>query len=487
MHEKNELKRGLIFSVLVMVLMAVVAIDFAYALGPAQLDLGTAGDFVILSKAGITNVPASAIVGNVGVSPINGVANGLTCAEVTGLVYSVDATGPAPCSIEDPSRLSTAVSDMETAYTTAAGLPADFTELHAGDLSGQTLVPGTYKWGTGVMAASDFTLSGGPDDVWVFQIAQDLIVSNGVIMHLSGGARAENIFWQVAGQATLGTTTQFEGTILSQTAINLQTGASINGNLLAQTDVTLQGNAVTKPASAPVVDTAAPFVFLMSPGNDTNTTENVTLVFNATDSVQSEVTCDVFVDLPNGQGATEFTATGINMSNIVNESIVLGLTNGLHNWSIGCYDLAGNYNASDIWYFTVENGTNATPVPVPEPTPEVTPEPRRRSGGGGGGGGCASGWHYENMVCVRDVVVQPVEQPEPTPVPAPVKPKPIVTEPVVTTTPVVAVTETLVESTPGNQVTGAVVGGGSSSWIWFGVLALAIIGGIIAYFVMRKK
>jgi hypothetical protein len=154
----------------------------------------------------------------------------------------------------DPTRLTTAVSDMETAYTDAAGrtLP-DFTELGAGNISGLTLVPGLYNWGTGVLIASDVTLSGGPDDVWILQVAQNLIVSNGVIVHLSGGARARNIFWQVAGQVTLGTTSQFEGIILSQTAINLQTGASVNGRLFAQTDVTLQQNAVTNPSGATAV------------------------------------------------------------------------------------------------------------------------------------------------------------------------------------------------------------------------------------------
>ena len=220
----------------------------AVAAGPAPVVLGTAGNFVILSKSGITDVPASAITGNVGTSPITGAANGLTCAEVTGTIYSVDAAGPAPCSVVDPTRLTTAVSDMETAFTDAAGRAADVTELGAGNISGLTLVPGVYKWGTGLLIATDVFLSGGANDVWILQIAQDLTVSNGVIVHLSGGALPKNIFWQVAGQATLGTTSHFEGIILSQTGINMQTGGSINGRLLAQTAVTLQMNTVTQPA-----------------------------------------------------------------------------------------------------------------------------------------------------------------------------------------------------------------------------------------------
>lgn len=215
----------------------------------AALDLGTAGNFVILSKTGITNVPASAITGDVGTSPITGAANLLSCPEVTGNVYSVDAAGPAPCSVADPSRLTTAVSDMETAYTHAAGrVIPDATDLGAGDISGLTIAPGLYKWTTGVSINSDVTLSGGPNDVWIFQIAGDLTMAAAMKVTLAGGALARNIFWQTFGVANFGTTSQFEGVLLSQTSITLQTGASANSRLLAQTAVVLDQNTVVQPA-----------------------------------------------------------------------------------------------------------------------------------------------------------------------------------------------------------------------------------------------
>jgi ice-binding like protein len=83
--------------------------------------LGAATQFVILSQSGITDVPTSVVTGNVGVSPITGAADHLTCAEVTGMVYSVDAAGPQPCSIMKPTKLTNAVNDMQAAYTDAAG------------------------------------------------------------------------------------------------------------------------------------------------------------------------------------------------------------------------------------------------------------------------------------------------------------------------------------------------------------------------------
>ena len=70
------------------------------------------------------------------------------------------------------------------------------------------------------------------------RIAQNLTVS----------AVSKNVFWQVSSGADLDTTSHLEGVILSQTAIALHTGASINGRLLAQTAVTIDGSAVVAPA-----------------------------------------------------------------------------------------------------------------------------------------------------------------------------------------------------------------------------------------------
>jgi len=214
----------------------------------AGVNLGVAGDFAILSKSGITDVFKSAITGDIGSSPITGAAILVSCAEVTGTIYTVDAAGPLPCRVTAPSRLTTAVSDMQTAYTDAAGRSnPDFLNLGAGNIGGKTLTPGLYKWTSAVIIPTDVTISGGPNDVWIFQVAGTLIMSSGVKIILTGGAQAKNIFWQTAGAVTFGTTSHFEGNILGQTGINLQTGASINGRMLAQTAVTLQMNTVTQP------------------------------------------------------------------------------------------------------------------------------------------------------------------------------------------------------------------------------------------------
>jgi ice-binding like protein len=221
------------------------------------VNLGLAGEFAILSKTGITDVYKSTVTGDIGSSPITGAAILLTCAEVTGTIYSVDAAGPA-CEVTNASRLTTSVGDMQTAYNNAAGrVNPDFLNLGAGSIGGLTLTPGLYKWTTALNIPTNITISGSPTDVWIFQVAGTLNMSSAVSITLSGGAQAKNIFWQVAGAVTLGTTSHCEGTIMGQTAINLLTDATINGRLLAQTAVTLEKNTVTQPPVNLIIPTNA--------------------------------------------------------------------------------------------------------------------------------------------------------------------------------------------------------------------------------------
>ncbi len=217
------------------------------------VDLGMAGDFAILAKAGISTVPVSAITGDIGVSPvaasaITGFSLSLdasnvfsTSAQVTGKVYSADYAAPTP------SNLTTSVHDMETAFTDAAGRAADVIELGAGNIGGLTLAPGVYRWSTGLLIPTDVTLTGSATDVWVFQIAQGLTMDSATNVVLSGGALPANVFWQVSGVVALDTTAHLNGIVLSATAITLATGASINGRLLAQTAVSIDGSTVVEP------------------------------------------------------------------------------------------------------------------------------------------------------------------------------------------------------------------------------------------------
>jgi len=218
------------------------------------VNLGSAKTFVILAESGISTVPTAAVTGNMGVSPaaatfITGFSLGADATnvfssspQVTGKVYAADYTAPTP------SNLTTAIGDMQTAFTDAAGRAPGVTELGAGNIGGMTLTPGVYKWGTGLLIPSDVTLSGTAADVWIFQIAQDLTMASATKIVLAGGALAKNVFWQVSGLVDLGTTAHCEGVVMTKTSVTLRTGASINGRLFAQTAVNIDGSTVAEPA-----------------------------------------------------------------------------------------------------------------------------------------------------------------------------------------------------------------------------------------------
>ncbi|WAC02442.1 ice-binding family protein [Lacinutrix neustonica] len=220
--------------------------------GLSVVNLGASGNYVILAKTAINNSPTSGVTGDMGLSPaattfitgfgLTDATGYATSPQVTGKVYAADMASPSN------TNLTTAVENMITAYNDAAGRPTpDYSELGTGSIGGMTLQAGLYKWTNTVTMASDVTLSGSADDVWIFQISGDMMMSSAVNITLTGGAKAENIFRQVAGEVVLGTTAHFEGVVLSMTGITMQTGASMNGRLLAQTAVILDSNTVTKP------------------------------------------------------------------------------------------------------------------------------------------------------------------------------------------------------------------------------------------------
>lgn len=221
--------------------------------GPGPVNLGSAANFTVLTKAGISATGLTSITGDIGISPaaasaITGFGLIMDSSNefsktpiVTGRVYASDYSTPTPA------YLTTAISDMETALTTAMGMTLSvITELGEGNISGMTLAPGLYKWGTGLLVTgAGVTLTGGPNDTWVFQISGDFTVNGDIV--LSGGAQAKNIFWVTNTQALLNTNVDVSGNILAQTLISLNTGAKVTGRLLSQTAVTLNAATVLLP------------------------------------------------------------------------------------------------------------------------------------------------------------------------------------------------------------------------------------------------
>ncbi|KZP25776.1 antifreeze protein [Athelia psychrophila] len=217
------------------------------AAGPPAVPLGTAANFAIVAKSGISTVAPSVITGDIGLSPaaatyltgfslirsIDGTF--ATSTQIIGRAFASSYTSPTP------KTLIAAVSDVVTAYNNASGrVNPDHLNLGGGGLGGLTLAPGLYKWTNSVNIATPVTIAGLPTDTWIFQIAGGLTIAHGKSVILAGGASPANIVWVVAGAVSLGTSSSFEGIVLGATSITLQTGSSINGRLLAQTDVALQ-------------------------------------------------------------------------------------------------------------------------------------------------------------------------------------------------------------------------------------------------------
>lgn len=224
------------------------------ALGPAPVLLGTAGDYAILAQSAVSISAHSSIIanGNVAISPgfaaaltgftkhpvgaIN-LSSYLTADEVGGVLLSADML-PAV-----GTTLAAAAVDMGTAYTDASNRTQDVV-LNAGaggEIGALTLAPGLYKWdgaGSVTITGSDLTLSGGANDVWIFQIPGTLTTATNVVLN---GAQAKNIFWQVAGNVALGAGSHFEGIILGGpiSETTLASGVIMTGSLLSQTAVSM--------------------------------------------------------------------------------------------------------------------------------------------------------------------------------------------------------------------------------------------------------
>jgi hypothetical protein len=237
---------------------------------PANLKSILTNNFVILATTAITEAtPASGhITGNIGSSGA-GTAISVTCAEMVGSskIHPIDAGysgaggGSTACAVASSPVVAQAVLDVGTAYTAAsapatpAGVGANLNLLGGNIPAGTNFAPGTYTWNTpgNVNINGDITLTGGPNDVWIFQMSGNLAVASagdlasGTHVKLSPGALASNVFWQVAGAtATLGTYSTFTGTLLTSpsTLIAIQTGAVLHGRALSGTSVALAGNIV---------------------------------------------------------------------------------------------------------------------------------------------------------------------------------------------------------------------------------------------------
>jgi hypothetical protein len=206
----------------------------ATAFAATDPGLATAGNFAVLSGAGMTNTGPSWITGAIGASS----------AGITG--FPPGTAGPQHVG---DSTYTVAETDLVTAYNNATQpTTTDYTGVNLGGL---TLGPGVYNQTTAPTLTGTLVLDGGGSTtgVWIFRAGSTLVTASGARVTLINGAQPCGIFWQVASSATLGTSTTFVGTIMAVASIQMQTGATLNGRALARTAaVTLDTNRIIQPS-----------------------------------------------------------------------------------------------------------------------------------------------------------------------------------------------------------------------------------------------
>jgi hypothetical protein len=219
------------------------------------VDLGSACNYTILAKTGISTVPISDITGNIAVSPIAATAmTGFTLtldssgefstsSQVTGKAFGASYAAPTP------GYLTQAVGDMQAAYadaTARSNTDASKKNIGGGTIGGQTFFPGVYTFSAGVTIASDITFEGGPDDVFIIQIETSLYQTANTHVFLAGCAQAKNIFWRVKTSTYIGADASMQGIILGAGKVDMITGSSLVGSLLTQTRADLGKATITQ-------------------------------------------------------------------------------------------------------------------------------------------------------------------------------------------------------------------------------------------------
>lgn len=203
------------------------------------MPLGDAAGFAVLAGAGITNTGATTLGGDIGSFPTTSISG---LGTVT-LVDGVDRSGEAVTT--------QAKTDLVTAYDAASAQTPD--PLGGVELAGLTLEPGVYDTGGVIELNGTLTLdaNGDPNAVFVFQSLSTLLTGPGASITFVDGATACNVYWRVPTSATIGTGSQFAGTILAEASITFGAGATLQGRALAQSgEVTMITNTITIPACA---------------------------------------------------------------------------------------------------------------------------------------------------------------------------------------------------------------------------------------------
>ena len=238
--------------------------DYGYSVGApdtsltenaTMIDLGKAGHFVILAKESVSNDSDSRISGHIGEgSALDSIyIEKMDADSVQQKISGQVVVFQSNLNDSTTTDINEAIEDMMTAFTEASEMNTDKLMSHQNDsFSSVVMTAGVHEWSDSLNIVSDVTLSGNADDVWLIKVSDNLTIDENVVFTLTNGARADNVFWYIEGNVTIGVNAQFEGIILSMNEITLEKGAAINGRMYSQTSIILDDNTVTEPKTMDV-------------------------------------------------------------------------------------------------------------------------------------------------------------------------------------------------------------------------------------------
>ena len=202
--------------------------------------MDSAESFAVLGATTVTNTGPTTLTGDLGVYP--GTA-------ITGFFGTTENDGPG--TFTGSAHQGDAVAQQAQADALAAynqlGTVSATQDLSGQDLGGLLLTPGVYEFSTSAQLTGDLTLDGAGE--YIFQIGSTLTsASNSSISSINGADPFRDVFWQVGSSTTIGTGTDFGGTIIADQSNTLNTGASVDGRVFALNGaVTLDTNSIAIP------------------------------------------------------------------------------------------------------------------------------------------------------------------------------------------------------------------------------------------------
>jgi ice-binding like protein/PEP-CTERM motif-containing protein len=201
----------------------------------ADTVLGTASSFGVLGEAGVTNTGNTIVYGS-----------------VAGSSGTPAVTGFPPGSVVAPGVLTltgvtTPFVDATNAFTSLAALSGY--NLSGQNLGGMTLGAGVYSFSSSAFLTGTLTLNfgGASNQTIVIDIGSTLTTASASTVVLEGANSTDSVYWVVGSAATLGTTTTFEGNIIAESGVAMQTGATDGcGSVIAlDGSVTLDDNTIS--------------------------------------------------------------------------------------------------------------------------------------------------------------------------------------------------------------------------------------------------